>query len=138
MVRNHSLVLRAKVIVGKQLGESFAGVDDDAAVRTALRLLMRSWGMRAQAFGSAEEFLDALPAEAPDCLVLGLNMPGMDGSRAAGNPGCTPQRDFRNRHYRPFRFVARGACPGAGARIVFEKPVREPELITAIELALQK
>jgi len=54
-------------------------VDDDAAVCRALELLMRSVGLRAETYPSAEDFLEVFDAERPGCLLLDLRMPGMSG-----------------------------------------------------------
>jgi len=54
-------------------------VDDDARVRSALSRLFRSAGLRAETFGSAREFLECEREDAAACLVLDLQMPGMDG-----------------------------------------------------------
>src|SRR5580704_17961194 len=54
-------------------------VDDDASVRDAVRTLLRSVGLHAESFGSAEEFLNAERPEAPSCLVLDVRLPGVSG-----------------------------------------------------------
>ena len=54
-------------------------VDDDASVRQSARRLIRSLGYRAEAFGSAEEFLDSGQVTGTACLILDVRMPGMDG-----------------------------------------------------------
>ncbi len=54
-------------------------VDDDHAVRQSLELLIRSVGLRAETYASAQEFLDALDPARPGCLVLDIRMPGMSG-----------------------------------------------------------
>ena len=54
-------------------------VDDDASVRHSARRLIRSLGYRAEAFGSAEEFLDSGEAAKTACLILDVRMPRMDG-----------------------------------------------------------
>src|SRR5437016_13127200 len=54
-------------------------VDDDVSVRRSTRRLLRSSGFRAEAFASAEEFLDSKSAGATACLILDLRMPGMNG-----------------------------------------------------------
>jgi FixJ family two-component response regulator len=54
-------------------------VDDDASVRQSTCRLLRSLGFRAEAFGSAEEFLAADPAAKTACVILDVRMPGMDG-----------------------------------------------------------
>jgi len=60
-------------------------VDDDAAVRRSLALLLRSGGFSVQAYESGEAVLKAAKAAAPagglpfGCVLLDLRMPGMDG-----------------------------------------------------------
>jgi FixJ family two-component response regulator len=54
-------------------------VDDDVSVRQSTRRLIRSFGFRAEAFGSAEEFLESGDAAKTACLILDVRMPGMDG-----------------------------------------------------------
>jgi FixJ family two-component response regulator len=54
-------------------------VDDDASVRQSARRLIRSFGYRAEAFGSAEEFLDSGQAKKTACLILDVRMPSIDG-----------------------------------------------------------
>jgi two-component system response regulator FixJ len=54
-------------------------VDDDAGVRDALSLLMRSADLPAQAFAGAREFLAAVTDDRPGCLVLDVRMPEIDG-----------------------------------------------------------
>src|SRR5438876_12457265 len=66
---------------GKKIPEDIVVsiVDDDASVRRSTRRLLRSSGFRAEAFASAEEFLDSESAGATACLILDLRMPGMNG-----------------------------------------------------------
>ena len=54
-------------------------VDDDASVRQSARRLIRSLGYTAEAFGSAEEFLDSRHATKTACLILDVRMPSVDG-----------------------------------------------------------
>jgi FixJ family two-component response regulator len=54
-------------------------VDDDASVRKALGRLLGSAGLRAETFGSAQEFLLYDRPDAPGCLVLDVQMPDLDG-----------------------------------------------------------
>ena len=54
-------------------------VDDDASVRQSTRRLIRSFGYRAEAFASGEEFLASVSAARTACLVLDVRMPNMDG-----------------------------------------------------------
>jgi len=54
-------------------------VDDDASVREALGRLMRSAGLRVEAFASAEAFLNRPRTDAPSCLVLDVQLPDLSG-----------------------------------------------------------
>ncbi len=54
-------------------------VDDDESTREGVVGLIRSAGLRAQAFASAEEFLAAPRPELPSCLVLDVSLPGVSG-----------------------------------------------------------
>jgi len=56
-----------------------AVVDDDPAVLKALSRLLRSHAFRARTYESGQEFLAALPAGLPDCLIVDLQMPEMNG-----------------------------------------------------------
>jgi FixJ family two-component response regulator len=54
-------------------------VDDDASVRDALSNLLESVGLRAETFGSADEFIASPHAHSPGCLVLDVMLPGTRG-----------------------------------------------------------
>jgi len=54
-------------------------VDDDAAVRAGLKVLLASAGLKAVLFDSARAFLDAWDPSAPGCLLLDVRMPGLSG-----------------------------------------------------------
>ena len=54
-------------------------VDDDPSVRRGLERLIRSVGWKAETFASAQEFLARPRTEAPSCLVLDLQLPGLSG-----------------------------------------------------------
>jgi FixJ family two-component response regulator len=54
-------------------------VDDDQDVRVSIAELLRSAGLQAETFVTAQEFLGREPGEGPSCLVLDLQLPGMDG-----------------------------------------------------------
>ena len=54
-------------------------VDDDPSVREGLSSLLRSAGLRVETFASAQEFLVRRGSEAPSCLVLDLQLPGLSG-----------------------------------------------------------
>jgi FixJ family two-component response regulator len=54
-------------------------VDDDESMREAVRGLMKSLGYTAQAFASAEEFLNSRQVPRTSCLIADVHMPGMSG-----------------------------------------------------------
>jgi FixJ family two-component response regulator len=54
-------------------------VDDDAPMREALQNLLRSVGLRVEAFASAQEFLRSTRPDVPSCLVLDVRLPGLSG-----------------------------------------------------------
>ncbi len=54
-------------------------VDDDEAIRDGLRLLVETHDLDCQAFESAEIFLRDFSPNAPGCLILDFNLPGMNG-----------------------------------------------------------
>ena len=56
-----------------------AVVEDESSVRKALGRLLRSAGLGAETYASGEEFIEAMPGHAPDCLLLDLQLPGLNG-----------------------------------------------------------
>ncbi|MGC9946450.1 MAG: response regulator [Bryobacteraceae bacterium] len=64
----------------KPYGESFVSiVDDDPGICLALKALMRSAGLAAEAFLSAEDFLESGRLAQTACLVLDMQLPKMSG-----------------------------------------------------------
>ncbi|MEX2015044.1 MAG: response regulator [Candidatus Hydrogenedentales bacterium] len=112
-------------------------IDDDASVRKALERLIRAAGMAAQTFAGAEEFLAAeLPH--PDCLVLDLRMPGMNGLELQ-------QRLKSESCWIPIVFITahddQEACQAAlaaGAIDVLLKPFEDHALLEAISKAIAR
>lgn len=54
-------------------------VDDDAAVRDSLTLMIEQAGMRVQSFENAKAFLNAYQPNFFGCVIIDVQMPGMDG-----------------------------------------------------------
>ncbi len=111
-------------------------VDDDAAVRASLELLLRSIGLRSETYSSASEFLEAYDAARPGCLVLDVRMPGMSGLEL--------QEKLDELHsILPIIFLtAHGDVKMAvkavktGAVDFLEKPFRDQDLIDKIQHAI--
>jgi FixJ family two-component response regulator len=113
-------------------------VEDDAAARSAMETLLRSVGLRVEAFGSATEFLQRRSADGPCCLVLDVRLPGMSGLEL--------QRHLRQAGVNiPIIFITgHGDIPmsveamKAGAVEFLTKPFRGQELLDAIHNALER
>ncbi|TPK86251.1 response regulator transcription factor [Mesorhizobium sp. B2-4-12] len=54
-------------------------VDDDISVRESLELVVRSAGWQPEIFGSARQFLAHPRVTVPNCLVLDVNLPDLNG-----------------------------------------------------------
>jgi len=113
-------------------------VDDDAAICEALKGLMRSARYPADAFGSAEEFLERASLDEIACLILDIRLPGMSGMELQERLN-SEQRDipivFISAHADE---VARDRALKNGAIELLNKPVRRERLFKAIEAALGK
>ncbi len=111
-------------------------VDDDDAVRSSLRLLLKSVGLPAIAYASATDFLSAWQPEQPGCLVLDVRMPGMSGLEL--------QHELNRRGaIIPVIFITGHAdIPMAveaiqhGAFDFLQKPFRDQDLIDRVQRAL--
>ena len=112
-------------------------VDDDHSVRESLARLIRSLGLGVQVFGSAEEFLEADLSREPDCLILDIRMPGMNGlelHRRLSAAGRDLPVVFITAHGSDAEVRARAL--GAGAVDYLLKPLKEEEVLKAIDTAL--
>ena len=63
----------------KKNNKLVAIVDDDDLMRNALQGLLKSVGLPARAFASAEEFLKSGQPDQIACLIADIRMPGMSG-----------------------------------------------------------
>jgi FixJ family two-component response regulator len=54
-------------------------VDDDDLVRASIQGMLKSVGLRSEAFGTAQEFLRSKRPDGPSCLVLDVRLPGVNG-----------------------------------------------------------
>jgi FixJ family two-component response regulator len=112
-------------------------VDDDDALRDALRFLLESAGYSAETFADAAQFL-ALPGLAPGaCLILDVRMPGMSGielQRELARRGSTLPVIFLTAHGDVPMAVA---AVKQGAFDFIEKPFEEARLLQLVEAALK-
>jgi len=113
-------------------------VDDDAAVRTAIRLLIRSANLLVETHASADEFLAHFDADRHGCIVLDVRMPGLNGLEL--------QDQLNARHViTPIIFITgHGDVPMAveamqqGAQDFLQKPFQDQELLERIHAALAR
>jgi FixJ family two-component response regulator len=111
-------------------------VDDEEPVRRALTRLLRSAGLDVESFPSGVEFLESIPTRRPDCVVLDLHMPLMNGfevqARLAESSAPVPVVIITGHDSTETRTRAMAGRPLAYLR----KPVNDQTLLDAIELAL--
>ena len=113
-------------------------VDDDVGTRESLKNLIRSVGLRVEAFASAQDFLRSTRPDVPGCLVLDVRLPGLSGL------------DLQKRMAEvqleiPIVFISgHGDIPmsvramKAGAVEFLTKPFRDQDLLDAIQQALER
>jgi two-component system, LuxR family, response regulator FixJ len=113
-------------------------VDDDAAARSSLRLLLKSLGLAATAYDSAASFLAAYDPAQSGCLLLDIRMPGMSGlelQQVLNQRGIISPIVFLTGH---------GDVPMAveamqqGAFDFLQKPFRDQDLLDRVQRALAK
>jgi RNA polymerase sigma factor (sigma-70 family) len=113
-------------------------VDDDAAVREALRTLLRSVGHNVECCSSVEDYLARQIELQPACLILDVRLPGLSGlefQRRLRNAGDNIPIIFLTGH---------GDVPISvqamkdGALEFLTKPFRDQELLDAIQEALER
>ena len=112
-------------------------VDDDNAVRNALKLLFRTAQLDVEAFSSADAFLEDADLTQRCCVLLDIRMPGMTGTAL--------HEELRRRSYRvPVIFITgHGDIPMAvdamrkGAFDFIEKPFDDEQLLSQVRAALE-
>jgi FixJ family two-component response regulator len=113
-------------------------VDDDLSVREALGSLIRSAGLIVESFASAQEFLARAQVDAPSCLVLDVQLPGLNG--------LDLQRRMAESELEiPIVFITgHGDIPmsvramKAGAVEFLTKPLADHDLLQAIQQAIAR
>lgn len=111
-------------------------VDDDAAVREAIESLIKSAGYKAHVFPSAQEFLGSAHVDDTRCLILDVQMAGMNGLEL--------QKHLLNsRHRVPIIFISahcdsevQARALEAGAIGFLQKPFSDDALLDAIKSSL--
>lgn len=112
-------------------------VDDDEAVRDALKMLLRAAGLQVETYASAAAFLKGYGLDCPGCLILDVRMPGMSG--------LSLQDELSKRRIRiPIIFLTGHAdVPMAvralkdGAFDFIEKPIESGRLVQSVIDALK-
>jgi len=113
-------------------------IDDDGDVRASIQRLLKTVGLRGEAFASAQDFLRRNMPDGPSCLILDIRLPGMSGlevQRKLIDAGLSIPIIFISAHadvdvaVRAMKF---------GAVEFLTKPFRPQELVDAVQQALQR
>ena len=113
-------------------------VEDDAAVRHSLSLLLELHGFRCAEFESAEQFLAAPAEQRPACALVDIRLPGMSGL------ALQARMMRQDRAFPVLLMTAQGDAAIArtallqGASDFLEKPIDEKELLEAVSAALRR
>lgn len=113
-------------------------VDDNPAVRDAIRFLVKQVGLTPKVFSSAQEFLDFFKAEMRGCLVLDIRMPGISGL------DLQEQLTRIDAHIPVIIITGHGDVPitvramKSGAFEFLQKPFNDQVLIDTIQTALKQ
>jgi FixJ family two-component response regulator len=113
-------------------------VDDDVSVRESLESLIRCEGWQPETFASAREFLNYPRVPVPNCLVLDVSLPGLNGldlqRLVAGERTDMPIIFITGHGDVPMTVQAMKA----GAIEFLTKPFNDHVLLTAIRAALER
>ena len=112
-------------------------VDDDESVRRTTTLLIESFGFRAAAFESAETFLRSGHLHDTSCLIVDVQMPGMDGLQLQSHlaaAGCGIPIIFITAYESK---DSRQRAMQAGAAAFLGKPFSDEQLLQIIRSALR-
>lgn len=111
-------------------------VDDDPSVRKAAARLFRSVGLQTETFENASAFLDFARPDLPGCLVLDVNMPGLNGielqKQLTEGDGDLPIVFMTGHGDIPMSVRAMKA----GAVDFLPKPVHDEQLLEAVRQAI--
>jgi len=116
--------------------ENIAVVDDDPSLRKALTRLLEAYSYRVQTYELAQQFIESLSLQVPECLILDLNMRQMTGEDVqlylAGIGTRIPTIILTGHD----TFEIRKRCQQAGAVAFLVKPVTVDQLLIALRTAL--
>ena len=113
-------------------------IDDDGSVRKSLKKLLASADYQTEVFKSADEFLARSPHPGPSCLLIDVQMPGLNGmdlQEALIRRRREEQLIFITGHG-DIQMCARAMK--AGAADFLPKPLRSEELLNCVEWALRR
>jgi FixJ family two-component response regulator len=114
-----------------------AVVDDEPSVCKAFARLLRAAKFDVGTFCSGAEFVASLGDRAPDCVVLDLHMPGMNGfdvqSRLSEDPALRVGVVIVTAHDSP---AAQERALAGGAAAYLRKPVEAKPFLDAIRAAI--
>jgi FixJ family two-component response regulator len=111
-------------------------VDDDAAIREAVQSLLRSVGLRAEGFASAQDFLQSGRLQDTACLIVDVRMPRMSGlelQQQLTTAQCPIPVVFITAHGDA---ETRSRALRAGAVAFLGKPFSDEALLRAVRTAL--
>jgi RNA polymerase sigma factor (sigma-70 family) len=113
-------------------------VDDDPSLRSSLKFLLGTVGLRVESFDSAETFLQKKLPDVPTCLVLDVRLPGLSGldfqRKLAARNVCIPIIFITGHGDIPMSVRAMKA----GAVEFLTKPFRDQDLLDAINIGLER
>ena len=121
-----------------QASTRVALVDDDASVRKALARFLSAASFEITTFGSAREFLRSAQAGLPECLVVDLQMPDVNGlelQRHLVRSGINIPTIVITAYNEP---GLRERCESAGAAAFLVKPLDGQMLIGEINTAINR
>jgi FixJ family two-component response regulator len=113
-------------------------IDDDGDIREALDGLLRSVGLRVLSFASVQDYLVGGRLDGPGCLVLDVRLPGRSGldfHEDLAKAEIPPPVIFISGHADVPMSVR---AMKAGAVEFLTKPVRQQDLLDAIQLAIDR
>jgi FixJ family two-component response regulator len=117
--------------------KTVAIVDDDDLMRSALQGLLKAVGLPAQAFASAEEFLNSGQQHQIGCLIADIRMPGISGlelQAKLNSENCRIPTIFITAHGDE---KMRLQALRAGAVEFLAKPFDDEALLESIRVALE-